>query len=150
MLKRNLSLESRLNIKSWFRVCLWRIRYFYYYYFKTFKNSIFIIKLSSNHLLKVNQIEQLPAGTILSFYYFGKTVHLISILRASTKLVLNNSKQKLVLNNSKQKFMNKIMSKWDKKNDRKKSHRRDKASTVRTMSKNANKYCILKVSTRGI
>jgi len=49
---------------------------FYYYCFKTFKTQIFTIKLSSNHLLKVNQIKQLLVGTILSFYYFGKTVHL--------------------------------------------------------------------------
>ena len=84
-LKRNLSLESRSNIKSWFRVCLWRIRHydepiipkrFLLLLFLTFKNPIFTIKLSSNHLLKVNRIEQLPVGTILSFYYFGKTVHL--------------------------------------------------------------------------
>jgi len=84
-LKRNLSLESRSNIKSWFRVCLWRIRHynepiiprhFLLLLFLTFKNPIFTIKLSSNHLLKVSQIEQLPVGTILSFYYFGKTVHL--------------------------------------------------------------------------
>jgi len=84
-LKRNLSLESRSNIKSWFKVCLWRIRHydepiiprrFLLLLFLTFKNPIFTIKLSSNHLLKVNQIEQLPVGTILSFYYFGKTVHL--------------------------------------------------------------------------
>jgi len=84
-LKRNLSLESRSNIKLWFRVCLWRIchydepiipRRFLLSLFLTFKNPIFTIKLSSNHLLKVNQIEQLPVGTILSFYYFGKTIHL--------------------------------------------------------------------------
>jgi len=84
-LKRNLSLESRSNIKSWFRVCLWRIRHydepiiprrFLLLLFLTFKNPISTIKLSSNHLLKVNQIEQLPVGTILYFYYFGKTVHL--------------------------------------------------------------------------
>ena len=48
---------------------------FYYYCFKTFKTQNFTIKLS-NHLLKVNQIKQLPVGTILSFYYFGKTVRL--------------------------------------------------------------------------
>jgi len=48
---------------------------FYYYCFRTFKTQNFTIKLS-NHLLKVNQIKQLPVGTILSFYYFGKTVHL--------------------------------------------------------------------------
>jgi len=85
MLKRNLSLESRSNIKSWFRVCLWRIRHydepiiprrFLLLLFQTFKNPMFTIKLSHNHLLKVNQIEQLLVGTILSFYYFGKTVHL--------------------------------------------------------------------------
>ena len=79
-----MSLESRSNIKSWFRVCLWRIRHydepviprhFLLLLFLTFKNPIFTIKLSSNHLLKVNQIEQLPVGTILS-YYFGKTAHL--------------------------------------------------------------------------
>ena len=84
-LKRNLSLESRSNIKSWFRVCLWRIRHydepiipkrFLLLLFLTFKNPIFTIKHSSNHLLKVNQIEQLHVGTILSFYYFGKIVHL--------------------------------------------------------------------------
>jgi len=84
-LKRNLSLESRSNIKSWFRVCLWRIRHydepiiprrFLLLLFLTFKNPISTIKLSSNHLLKVNQIEQLPVGTILYFYYFGETVHL--------------------------------------------------------------------------
>jgi len=84
-LKRNLSLESRSNIKSWFRVCLWRIRHydepiiprrFLLLLFLTFKNPIFTIKPSSNHLLKVNQIEKLPVGTILSFYYFDKTVHL--------------------------------------------------------------------------
>jgi len=44
--------------------------------FLTIKNSIFTIKLSSDHLLKVNQIEQLHVGTILSFYYFDETVHL--------------------------------------------------------------------------
>jgi len=84
-LKRNLSLESRSNIKSWFRVCLWRIRFydepiiprrFLLLLFLTFKNAIFTIKLSSNHLLKVNQIEQLPVETMLSLYYFGKTIHL--------------------------------------------------------------------------
>jgi len=48
---------------------------FYCYCFKTFKTQNFTIKLS-NHLLKVNQIKQLPVGTILSFYYLGKTVHL--------------------------------------------------------------------------
>ena len=78
-------LESRSNIKSWFRVCLWRIRHydepviprrFLLLLFLTFKNQISTIKLSSNHLLKVNQIEQLLVGTILYFYYFGKTVHL--------------------------------------------------------------------------
>jgi len=84
-LKRNLSLESRSNIKLWFRVCLWRICYydepiiprrFLLLLFSTLKNPISTIKLSSNHLLKVNQTEQLPVGTILYFYYFGKTVHL--------------------------------------------------------------------------
>jgi len=86
-LKRNLSLESRSNIMSWFRVCLWRIRHYdepiisrrfllLLLLFLTFKNSISTIKVSSNHLLKFNQIEQLPVGTILYFYYFGKTVHL--------------------------------------------------------------------------
>jgi len=73
-LKRNFSLESRSNIKSWLRVCLWMIRHydepiiprrFLLLLFLTFKNPIFTIKLSSNHLLKVNQIEQLPIGTIL-------------------------------------------------------------------------------------
>ena len=53
----------------------WSQGAFYYYCFKTFKTQNFTIKLS-NHLLKVNQIKQLPVGTILSFYYFGKTVHL--------------------------------------------------------------------------
>ena len=47
--------------------------FYYYYCFKTFKTQNFAIKLS-NHLLKVNQIKQLPVGTILSFYYFGKTL----------------------------------------------------------------------------
>jgi len=84
-LKRNLSLESRSNIKLWFRVCLRRIchydepiipRRFLLLFFLTYKNSISTIKLSSNHLLKVNQIEKLHVGTILYFYYFGKTVHL--------------------------------------------------------------------------
>jgi len=84
-LKRNLSLECRLNIKLWFRVCLWRIHHydepiipmrFLLLLFLTIKNPISVFKLSSNHLLKVNWIEQLPVGTILSFYYFGKTVHL--------------------------------------------------------------------------
>ena len=42
---------------------------------KPLKPQNFTIKLS-NHPLKVNQIKQLPVGTILSFYYFGKTVHL--------------------------------------------------------------------------
>ena len=85
MLKRNLSLESRSNIKSWLRVCLWRIRHydepiiprrFLLLLFLTFKNLISTIKLSSNHLLKVNQIEQFLVGTILYFYYFGKTIYL--------------------------------------------------------------------------
>ena len=53
----------------------WSQAAFYYYCFKTFKTQNFTIKLS-NHLLKVNQIKQLPVGTILSFYYFSKTVHL--------------------------------------------------------------------------
>ena len=53
----------------------WSQGAFYYYCFKTFKTQNFTIKLS-NHPLKVNQIKQLPVGTILSFYYFGKTVHL--------------------------------------------------------------------------
>jgi len=84
-LKRNLSLVSRLNIKLWFRVCLWRIRHydepiiqrrFLLLLFITFKNPISTINLSSNHLLKVNLIKQLPVGTILYFYYFGKIVHL--------------------------------------------------------------------------
>ena len=61
-LKRNLSLESRSNIKLWFRVFLWRIRHynepiiprrFLLLLFLTLKNSISTIKLSSNHLLKV-------------------------------------------------------------------------------------------------
>ena len=84
-LKRNLSLESRSNIKLWFKVSLWRIRHydepiiprrFLLLLFLTFKNQISTIKLSSNHLLKVKQIEQLPVRTILYFYYVGKTVHL--------------------------------------------------------------------------
>ena len=62
-LKRNLSLESRSNIKLWFKVCLNRIRYydepifpkrFLLFFFLTSKNPIFTTKLSSNHLLKVN------------------------------------------------------------------------------------------------
>ena len=53
----------------------WSQGAFYYYCFKTFKTQIFTIKLS-NHPLKVSQIKQLPVGTILSFYYFGRTVHL--------------------------------------------------------------------------
>ena len=63
----------------------WSQGAFYYYCFKT---QIFTIKLSSNHLLKVNQIKQLHVGTILSFYYFGKTVHL-RFCSSNTKLYLN-------------------------------------------------------------
>jgi len=55
----------------------WSQGAFYYYCFKTFKTQNFTIKLS-NHLLKVNQIKQLPVGTILSFYYFGNHLRFCS------------------------------------------------------------------------
>ena len=70
--------------------------FYYYYYFKTFKTQNFTIKLS-NHLLKVNQIKQLPVGTILSFLLLRQNRTLAVLLIIYDEVEAHSWSQRLSL-----------------------------------------------------